>query len=75
MQLEGVTQTPANNRFIVGQKFGGDIFNSPIGGGIYLLNFALNINSSRDGNQVGLYALSTREILRVFCLSECQRKI
>lgn len=64
MTLVGITQTPENNRYVVGQKFGGDILN--VLSGIYVLPFAINIDKAYQGNQEGFYQMTTRETLRLY---------
>lgn len=66
MTLVGITQVPENNRFVVAQKFGGDIFNSSIGNGIYVLPFSTNIEKAYAGSQNGFYQFTTRETLRLY---------
>lgn len=69
MTLVGITQTPESNRYIVGQKFGGDILNSSLGGGIYLLPFSINPHKSHMGNQEGFYQLTQKEVIRIYTTS------
>jgi hypothetical protein len=66
MTLVGVTQTPENNRWVVSQKFGGDIFNAGIGAGIYVLPFAIDVQKALKGSQTGFYKMTTRETLRLY---------
>lgn len=66
MTLVGITQDPVNNRYVVGQRFGGSILNSALGGGIYLLPFAVDIKGAMSGNQTGFYQLTQRETIRLY---------
>lgn len=66
MQLQSITQYPTSNRYVVSQKFGGEIFSSAIGGGIYCLPFATNIEGVHHGNMLGFYSMSSRETLRLY---------
>ena len=48
---------------ILTQHFQGDIFNYK---NIYVVPFALSVESSNNGSQTGLYAFTSNEILRVY---------
>ena len=64
MTLVGITQIPENNKWVVAQKFGGDIFN--VKDGIYVLPFSINIEKAYNGSQNGFYSFTTRETLRLY---------
>jgi hypothetical protein len=64
MTLVGINQLPENNRWVVAQKFGGDIFN--VKSGIYVLPFCINVDKAYNGNQNGFYQMTTRETLRLY---------
>lgn len=64
MTLVGITQIPENNRWVVSQKFGGEIFT--VVNGIYVLPFCINVEKAYNGSQNGFYQLTTRETLRLY---------
>lgn len=66
MQVQGIRQYQTSNQYVVAQKFGGDIFNSAKGNGIYVIPFAINIEKAYNGHQVGFYQMTTRETLRLY---------
>jgi hypothetical protein len=65
-QLLATTIDDNKNRYIIGQKFGGDILKQSQGAGIYLLPFAVDISAAMKGVNSGFYAGSTREILKIY---------
>lgn len=66
MSLIATTMSDNRTKYILGQKFGGDILNNTAGNGIYIIPFSTDINKSLSGNNMGFYANSTREVLRLY---------
>jgi hypothetical protein len=60
--IVGLKQTNESHKFM-SLRFEGDIFNYK---NIYTIPFALNTESAMNGSQVGFYAFTSNEILRIY---------